>query len=99
MHVRRKVSACLLLALSRLTIDLCAQTSTGSVLGDVTDQSGSAVAGAAVTLESIDTGQKREAATNELGQFDFPLVLPGPYKLTAMKQGLQRQCSTISTFG
>jgi len=84
--VRLKVSACLLFALS-LSVDLCAQTSTGSVLGEVTDQSGSAVAGAAVTLESIDTGQKREAVTNELGQYDFPLVLPGPYKLTAKKQG------------
>src|SRR5436309_2549218 len=84
--VRLKVSACLLFALS-LSVDLCAQTSTGSVLGEVTDQSGSAVAGAAVTLESIDTGQKREAVTNELGQYDFPLLLPGPYKLTAKKQG------------
>src|SRR5947209_18261975 len=84
--VRLKVSAGLLFALS-LAVDLCAQTSTGSVLGEVTDQSGSAVAGAAVTLESIDTGQRREAVTNELGQCDFPLVLPGPYKLTARKQG------------
>jgi len=53
----------------------------------VTDQSGSSIAGAAVTLESIDTGQKREAVTNELGEYDFPLLLPGPYKLTAKKQG------------
>ena len=88
MEVRLKVSvsACLLFVLS-LSTDLCAQTSTGSVLGDVTDQSGSSIAGAAVTLESIDTGQKREAVTNELGEYDFPLLLPGPYKLTAKKQG------------
>jgi len=38
-----------------------------------------------VTLESIDTGQKREAVTNELGEYDFPLLLPGPTKLTAKK--------------
>ena len=56
MNVRCKVSAYLLFAFSLSAVDLCAQTSTGSVLGDVTDQSGSAVAGAAVTLESIDTG-------------------------------------------
>jgi len=71
-------SACLLFALSLAPLDLCAQTSTGSVLGEVTDQTGSSIAGAAVTLESIDTGQKREAITNELGEYDFPLVLPGP---------------------
>ena len=47
---------------------------------------GSSIAGAAVTLESIDTGQKREAVTNEW-EYDFPLLLPGSYKLTAKKQG------------
>ncbi len=77
MEVRLKVSACLLFVLS-LSTDLCAQTSTGSVLGDVTDQSGSSIAGAAVTLESIDTGQKREAVTNELGNTTFRFCCPAP---------------------
>jgi len=66
-----------------------AQTSTGSVLGEVVDQAGSNVPGAAISLDSIATGAKRTATSNEQGTFEFPTVLPGAYRLSVSKTGFQ----------
>src|SRR5947209_8618239 len=83
---RIRSGICILLAF--FTVEpLRGQTSTGSVLGSVADQTGAAVPGAGITLESVATGQKRTASSDEQGNFEFPLVLPGVYRLTVTKQG------------
>ena len=64
-----------------------AQTSTGSVLGTVVDQTGAAVPSAVVTLDSVSTSQKRTTTASEQGNFEFPLVLPGVYRVTVSKPG------------
>jgi hypothetical protein len=64
-------------------LSAAAQTPLGTVTGLATDPSGSAVAGAAVTLTNPDTGIKRTAATNAAGAYTFPDVAPGSWRLNA----------------
>ena len=73
---------CALLAFALPSV-LSGQTSTGSVLGTVADPSGSVIPGAEITLESVTTGETRTASTDERGYYEFPLVLPGTYSVTA----------------
>src|SRR5947208_1852769 len=77
----------IMLGLCLAVTHLEAQTSTGSVLGMVTDPSGAAIVSAVVTLESLDTGQTRTALTNEPGRYEFAAVLPGNYRMTIKKEG------------
>ena len=45
------------------------QLSTGSIVGAVRGPSGLAVSGVAITAVHVETGQARQAATNERGDF------------------------------
>jgi len=66
---------------------LRAQSSTGTVLGVVTDQSGSVIAGAQLILQSATTGAKRTAQSLQAGNFEFPFVPPAVYQLTVTQSG------------
>jgi hypothetical protein len=67
-----------------------AQTATGSITGTVTDPSGAAVVGAKVKVVNIGTNEAREAATNELGYYSFPLLSPGRYALSVTATGFKQ---------
>lgn len=83
-----------LLALPGLVL---AQTATtGSVVGSVVDQSGAVVLGAEVELLDTTTNQSLKQATNDSGQYLFPSVTPGTYKITVTKQGFRQ--AVISAF-
>jgi hypothetical protein len=62
---------------------------TGSIEGTVTDPSGAAVAGAAVTATNIATGAETARKTTEAGVFLLPLLLPGEYTVTIKATGFQ----------
>jgi hypothetical protein len=62
-------------------------TSTGTVAGTVSDQSGAVVGGATVTLTDKATSIPRTAATNEAGRYIFSNAPPGAYDLSISKQG------------
>jgi hypothetical protein len=66
-----------------------AQTN-ASLNGTVTDASGAVVQGAKVSVISRETGLRRETATNESGLYEFPLLQPGTYSLTAQKEGFKQ---------
>lgn len=57
--------------------------------GQVTDPSGAAVAGAAVTATSAKTHQVYHAATSRNGDYFIPYVLPGTYRVTVSAKGFQ----------
>jgi len=58
-----------------------AQAGTASVYGDIKDQQGAGLPGAAVTLTSAGTGASRTTHTNEIGSYRFVALTPGVYTL------------------
>ena len=58
-----------------------AQVNAGSVHGTVTDNSGAAVVGAAVTATSTATGDQHTATSGDLGQYNIQGLNPGIYKV------------------
>lgn len=63
--------------------------SSGSVLGTVTDRSGAAVAKAEVSLTNGATNATARALTNENGQYVFPEVAPGTYRIVVKATGFK----------
>jgi outer membrane receptor protein involved in Fe transport len=66
-----------------------AQTSTGSVQGTVTDQSGAVIPQAPVVLTNRDTGAIQESKTNASGAYSFPVVGVGDYTLSVTQPGFK----------
>ena len=64
------------------------QTSAG-VKGVVTDSSGAVVPGARIEVTNLDNGTRRETATTDSGEYQFPLLQPGRYSIGARKQGFK----------
>ncbi|MBS1814176.1 MAG: TonB-dependent receptor [Acidobacteria bacterium] len=64
-----------------------AQTVTGSVYGSVADPTGAVVPHAAVTLTNVDTSQTLRAESNEHGDYLFPVVQPGNYRVSVSMSG------------
>ena len=54
---------------------------TGSINGKVTDNSGGVLPGVTVTASSPSMQGTRTDVTNEAGEYRFPAVPPGTYKL------------------
>src|ERR1044071_2962789 len=65
-----------------------AQTS-GEITGLVTDSSGAAGSGAAVTVTSQATGATRKVTTNSEGLYSFPSLPPGVYELKVEQSGFK----------
>src|SRR5580658_289554 len=69
---------------------LQAQTSTtGNIAGIVTDPTGAVVPGASVTLRNLDTGNSTSKTSNADGSYNFALLAPGNYSLSAKATGFQ----------
>src|SRR6202167_6070609 len=69
---------------------LQAQTSTtGNIAGIVTDPTGAVVPGASVTLRNLDTGNSTSKTSNAEGSYNFALLAPGNYSLSANATGFQ----------
>src|SRR2546421_6985861 len=61
----------------------------GSITGKVTAPNGAVVAGATVTVTNPGTNAEATAVTNAEGSYDFPVLLPGKYKLLVTKEGFK----------
>ena len=66
-----------------------AQLSPGRITGVVRDTQGGAVAGATVQLSNPSTGLERTETADENGEFNFPELSLGTYRLTVSKSGFQ----------
>jgi hypothetical protein len=62
----------------------------GTITGIVTDTSGAAVANATVTLTNMDNAEKRNIESDASGNYTFPNILPGRYKLEGEKTGFKK---------
>ena len=61
------------------------QTFYGSVVGAVTDATGSAVPQANVTLINLGTADRRSAQTDDGGTYQFVNLVPGQYRVEIKK--------------
>lgn len=66
-----------------------ADVATATLKGTVTDPSKAVIAGAKVTVRSIDRGMTRQATTNADGDYQIPLLNPGRYEVSVEAQGFQ----------
>ena len=64
-----------------------AQLTTATVTGIVTDPSGAAIPGAALSLENLSRGVVRNAVSGPDGRFSFDFVAVATYRLTASQAG------------
>ena len=72
-----------------LVLSLFTQGDTGQLNGTVVDANGAVVVGASVKLTRQSTSQVREMVTGESGEFAFPLLPPGRYKLEVSASGFR----------
>ena len=76
-----------LIAMSTLAF---AQSGTTSLRGTVTDPTMAIVSGASVTLANPERGFTRTVTTNSAGDYEFPQLQPGTYKLTVEMAGFRK---------
>lgn len=65
-----------------VAVGASAQTGTTSLRGVVTDKTGAAIVGAAVTLVNATQGLERKTTTAGAGEYEFLALPPGTYVLT-----------------
>ena len=68
---------------------MLAQDTTGTILGDVKDPSGAAVAKADVTVTNTATNVSVVVKTTDSGAYTVPQLIPGPYSVTIKVPGFQ----------
>ncbi len=61
---------------------LSAQTTTAAIVGTVTDQSGSVIPGANITVTNTGTGETRKVQSGADGNYSVPALPPGTYSIT-----------------
>jgi hypothetical protein len=66
-----------------------AQTTAGTIVGNLTEQSGAVLTQIQVTLTNIKTADTRQAVTNQSGFYQFVNVPPGSYRISVEKQGFK----------
>lgn len=81
-----RIASLLLLAIL-LPAWLFSQATDGSIVGNVTDASGAALANAKVDLTNVDTGVTSSSSTDTTGFYRFQNVLVGRYKVTVAAPG------------
>jgi len=67
-----------------------AQVDKGSLLGTVADTSRASIPQAVVTAIETNTGISRTTNTNEAGNYSFPLLDPGVYRVEIEHQGFKK---------
>jgi hypothetical protein len=87
----------LLLVVLMAVLRVGAQTSTtGDIAGVVTDPTAAVVPGAPITLKNVDTGSSTSTTTDAQGSFNFSLLRPGKYSVSANAAGFQKIVTTVT---
>lgn len=76
--------------LTAIAFQALAQDPRGSILGRVTDASGSPVPGATIKVVNAATGITLTATTNEAGDYRAPYLNPGAYNIEAEANGFAK---------
>ncbi len=92
-----KIAASVLVLLLAGTTQVIGQaSSTGTILGRVSDATGASMPGASVMVTNTATGATNAAKTNESGEYTVPELQPGPYKVTVEATGFGTQVSSLT---
>ncbi len=87
----------LLLVVLMAAVSVGAQTSTtGDIAGVVTDPTAAVISGAPITLKNVDTGRATSTTTNAQGSYNFSLLQPGNYSVSANVAGFQKVLKTVT---
>src|SRR6516225_11027017 len=86
--LRRVLSTLPLVSLS--AVALLGQAFYGSIVGNVNDASGAALASTTVTLTNSATGDRRAVVTASDGSYRFVNLVPGTYRLEIGHPGFKR---------
>jgi hypothetical protein len=65
------------------------QATSGDIVGNVTDSTGAAIAGATVTAKNITTGVATSVTTNSVGDYHISNLLAGSYDVSASATGFK----------
>ncbi|MFN0109912.1 MAG: TonB-dependent receptor domain-containing protein [Blastocatellia bacterium] len=84
---RIHIAITLLVLSLALSLTAMAQTVTGSMEGNVMDQTGAIILKATVTIRNVETGQERTVTTNNDGFYRAPFLSIGAYKVTVTANG------------
>src|SRR5260370_19071622 len=72
-----------------VSLPLFSQGNQGVIMGGVFDQTGGAIAGAAVTVIDVARGVTRALTTDNAGEYVAPSLLPGTYTVRAEAKGFR----------
>jgi len=72
-----------------LSLAAVAQSTSGRILGTLTDQTGAAVGGATVTVTDTQRGTARTVSSDETGSFAVPDLQPGTYRIRVELRGFK----------
>jgi Carboxypeptidase regulatory-like domain/TonB dependent receptor len=87
----KRVLLALLACVMSSSVAAYAQSTFGSIVGTVKDQSGSVVPGAAVTLVNQGSSAKHEATTSAAGSYEFLNLDAGTYQVEIQASGFKDQ--------
>jgi len=82
------------LSLVFLSLPAAAQTTTGSIVGKVTDPTGGVVPNAAVTVTNVDTGISTKTATDSSGNYAVTPLPVGNYSVTVEAAGFKKSVNS-----
>jgi hypothetical protein len=89
--VRLSAVVALLVTLAALSsVTLRAQTTYGSIVGTVTDNSGAALPGATVIVTCLGTSEAQKVKSDASGNYRIVNLLPAIYKVEVEKSGFKR---------
>ncbi len=96
-RISKGLSFCICIALALFALSsrsVSAQQVFGSIIGTVTDSSGSAVANAKVTITDATKGTSSQVTTNDSGSYTKGQLIPDTYKVTIEAPGFQKVVSS-----
>lgn len=79
-----------------LALALPAQDSRGSLRGTVQDATGARVTAAKIVMQALDSSIRREATTEDRGEFRLDDLLPGSYRITVSATGFAEAQSNVT---
>jgi hypothetical protein len=85
----------LIFQLALITLPSSAQSPTGTLAGVIKDSSGARVPAAWIIVTGSGSASRRQAVSEDRGEFRIVGLMPGPYEVSVSKQGFQSAHSTV----